>query len=63
MFLKSKQFLGGLCMRVKVKISCKLCGEKFILRGRKINNQQYDTGFKMCICNNVDQIEIEEYVI
>jgi len=50
-------------MRVKVRILCKVCGEKFILRGIKKSNNEYDTGFKMCICDNTDLLDIEEYPI
>ncbi|MCR8660322.1 hypothetical protein [Paenibacillus endoradicis] len=48
--------------RIKVLIRCKVCGEKYILRGRK-DNGVYDTGFKMCICDNIDDLEIEEHPI
>ncbi|WP_334071608.1 MULTISPECIES: hypothetical protein [Paenibacillus] len=46
-------------MRVKVKIVCKNCGERFILRGKK-EKGQIDTGFKQCICDNRNAFEIEE---
>ncbi|MFC6332307.1 hypothetical protein ACFP56_06695 [Paenibacillus septentrionalis] len=46
--------------RVKVVIRCKACGEKYILRGRK-DKGIYETGFKMCICDNSDDLEIEEH--
>lgn len=46
-------------MRIKVKIVCKKCGERFILRGRK-EKGQIDTGFKQCVCDNRDLFEIEE---
>lgn len=45
--------------RVKVVIRCKRCGEQFTLRGRK-ERGRIDTGFKMCICNNTDDFEMEE---
>lgn len=45
--------------RVKVVIRCKRCGEKFTLRGHK-ERGRIDTGFKMCICSNADDIEVEE---
>jgi len=45
--------------RVKVKIRCMLCGEKFILRGKK-EKGQIETGFKQCLCSNDTQLDIEE---
>lgn len=44
--------------RVKVVIRCKRCGEKFTLRGRK-ERGRIDTGFKMCICSNTADFEVE----
>jgi hypothetical protein len=46
--------------RVKVLIRCRVCGEKYILRGRK-DKEVCETGFKMCVCDNVDDLEVEEY--
>lgn len=46
--------------RVKVLIRCRVCGEKYILRGRK-EKDSYETGFKMCVCDNADDLEIEEH--
>ncbi|WP_187386126.1 hypothetical protein [Paenibacillus tuaregi] len=46
-------------MRVKVKIVCKNCGERFILRGKK-ERGKIETGFKMCLCDNTRLFEIEE---
>ena len=45
--------------RVKVRIRCNVCGEKFVLRGKR-EKEKIDTGFKQCICNNLDDFEIEE---
>ncbi|WP_169732343.1 hypothetical protein [Cohnella thermotolerans] len=45
--------------RVKVTIRCKRCGEKFVLRGRR-DRGKIDTGFKMCLCSNTDEFDIEE---
>lgn len=45
--------------RVKVVIRCNICGERFILRGKR-EQGKVDTGFKMCLCNNVNDFEIEE---
>lgn len=53
---------GGLLMRVKVRIRCKQCGERFVLRGKK-ERGKIETGFKQCICDNRDRFEIEEDVI
>ncbi|MDQ0088141.1 hypothetical protein J2T12_001547 [Paenibacillus anaericanus] len=44
--------------RVKVKITCKSCGERFVLRGTK-DRGHIQTGFKRCICDN-QQFFIEE---
>ncbi|WP_198957408.1 hypothetical protein [Paenibacillus selenitireducens] len=46
-------------MRVKVKIRCKQCGEKFVLRGKK-ERGRVETGFKQCLCNNTHEFEVEE---
>jgi len=46
--------------RVKVRIRCKQCGEKFVLRGRW-EKGHINTGFKQCLCNNSDDFEIEEH--
>lgn len=44
--------------RVKVKIRCNQCGERFILRGKQ-EKGKIDTGFKQCICENRNDFEIE----
>ena len=46
--------------RTKVTIRCNVCGEKFILRGRR-SKTGIDTGFKQCICNNSEDLEVEEH--
>ncbi|EFM09800.1 MULTISPECIES: hypothetical protein [Paenibacillus] len=48
--------------RVKVRIRCNVCGEKFVLRGKR-EKEKIDTGFKQCICNNLDDFEIEEQLV
>lgn len=48
--------------RVKVTIRCNVCGEKFVLRGRR-EKGTIDTGFKQCICNNSKDLEIEEHTL
>ena len=45
--------------RIKVRIRCNVCGEKFVLRGRR-EKDKIDTGFKMCLCNNASDFEVEE---
>jgi hypothetical protein len=45
--------------RVKVTIRCRRCNEKFVLRGRK-ERGRIDTGFKQCLCSNLDDFDIEE---
>ncbi|WP_208543961.1 hypothetical protein [Paenibacillus protaetiae] len=47
--------------RVKVTIRCKVCGEKYVLRGRR-DKGTIDTGFRQCICNNSNDLEIEEHI-
>ncbi|MEK8127429.1 hypothetical protein WMW72_05825 [Paenibacillus filicis] len=44
--------------RVKVRIRCNRCGEKFILKGR-MEKGKIDTGFKQCVCDNDQDFEIE----
>jgi phosphoketolase len=44
--------------RVKVAIHCRRCGERFVLRGRR-ERGTYQTGFKMCLCNNAEDFDIE----
>ncbi|MFC4777535.1 hypothetical protein ACFO9Q_12125 [Paenibacillus sp. GCM10023252] len=46
--------------RVKVTIRCNVCGEKFVLRGRR-EKGSIDTGFKQCICSNSHDLDIEEH--
>ncbi|GIO55301.1 hypothetical protein ACTHSJ_02375 [Paenibacillus cellulositrophicus] len=46
-------------MRVKVKIVCRQCGERYVLRGKK-ERGKIETGFKQCLCNNQSQFDIEE---
>lgn len=43
--------------RVKVAIRCNLCGERFVLRGKK-EQGDYLTGFKQCLCSNEHDFEI-----
>ncbi len=45
--------------RFKVKIHCKKCGERFILRGIMDEQGHIETGFRQCICNNKDAFNIE----
>ncbi|WP_190287500.1 hypothetical protein [Paenibacillus darwinianus] len=47
--------------RVKVRIRCNWCGERFVLRGKKDKDKdKIDTGFRMCLCDNREDFEIEE---
>ncbi|PWW05575.1 hypothetical protein DFQ01_104135 [Paenibacillus cellulosilyticus] len=48
--------------RVKVRIRCNVCGEKFVLRGKR-EKERIDTGFKQCICNNMYDFDIEEHPV
>ncbi len=44
--------------RVKVRIQCKQCGERFILRGKK-EIDKVDTGFRRCICDNAKDFDLK----
>ncbi|MHA7963626.1 hypothetical protein ACX93W_05715 [Paenibacillus sp. CAU 1782] len=46
--------------RIKVTIRCNVCGEKFVLRGRR-EKGNIETGFRQCICNNSSDLDIEEH--
>lgn len=45
--------------RVKVRIRCRKCGEKYVLKGIR-SKGRVDTGFKRCLCDNEGDIEVEE---
>lgn len=45
--------------RLKVYITCKECGEKFVLRGRKEGKGHLGTGFERCLCNNEKDFAIQ----
>ncbi len=47
--------------RVKVTIRCNVCGEKFVLRGRR-EKEGIETGFKQCVCDNSNDLDIEEHI-
>lgn len=40
--------------RVKVRVTCSACGEKYILRGSLGKDGHVETGFKMCLCDSTD---------
>jgi hypothetical protein len=44
--------------RTKVKIRCKMCGERFVLKGKR-DKGKVETGFRQCLCNNDRDFEIE----
>jgi DNA-directed RNA polymerase subunit RPC12/RpoP len=44
--------------RVKVKIRCRQCGEKFVLKGKR-EKGKIETGFRQCICSNEHDFEVE----
>lgn len=48
--------------RTKVRIYCKQCGEKFVLKG-KWEKGKLETGFRQCLCSNENDfdIEVEDY--
>ncbi|WP_169819125.1 hypothetical protein [Anaerobacillus arseniciselenatis] len=45
--------------RFKITVRCQECGEKFILRGKRNNEGQYETGFKRCVCGNEQDLIID----
>jgi len=47
--------------RIKVQIQCNQCREKFILRGSYDKNGNLETGFKMCLCGNADDIAMTSF--
>lgn len=44
--------------RYKVTIHCNLCGERYVLRGRK-SKGKVNTGFKSCLCNNASAFDVD----
>jgi hypothetical protein len=46
-------------MRFKVTIRCQMCGERFVLKGKR-EKGKIETGFKQCICGNDLDVQIEE---
>lgn len=47
--------------RYKVTVRCHECNEKYILRGRRNKDGEFDTGFKRCVCGNEERLKIEAY--
>ncbi|MFC0559853.1 hypothetical protein [Halalkalibacter alkalisediminis] len=45
--------------RYRIVIRCPVCGEKYILRGRRNEKGEYETGFKRCICGNEETLNID----
>ncbi|TWI52850.1 hypothetical protein [Halalkalibacter nanhaiisediminis] len=45
--------------RYRVVIRCKECGEKYILRGRRNDDGEYETGFKRCVCGNDEGLNVD----
>ncbi|OIJ14840.1 hypothetical protein BKP37_07640 [Anaerobacillus alkalilacustris] len=45
--------------RFKVTVRCNKCGEKYILRGKRTSEGQFETGFKRCICGNEEHLEVD----
>ncbi len=45
--------------RIKIRIRCNRCGERFVLRGKR-EKGRIETGFKQCLCNNETDFEILE---
>lgn len=45
--------------RYRIVIRCLQCGEKYILRGRRNKNGEFETGFIRCICGSEDELNID----
>jgi hypothetical protein len=43
--------------RIKVKILCRHCGERFTLKGIR-DKGRINTGFKQCLCDNAHDLDI-----
>ncbi|GAF65323.1 hypothetical protein [Alkalihalobacillus trypoxylicola] len=46
-------------IRYRVIIRCPQCGEKYILRGKRNEKGEYETGFKKCVCGNESSLTID----
>ncbi|MGC5324528.1 hypothetical protein [Brevibacillus sp. SYSU BS000544] len=46
--------------RTKVMIRCNVCGERYILRGKRGHEGKVETGFKQCLCNNDRHFDVIE---
>lgn len=44
--------------RTKVKIRCRRCGERFVLKS-KWEKGRVETGFRQCVCDNDRDFDIE----
>jgi len=44
--------------RFKVTIRCKVCAERFVLKGKR-EKGKIETGFKMCVCGNDQDLDIQ----
>jgi hypothetical protein len=44
--------------RYKVRLQCKRCGERYILRGKRNKQGNIETGFKRCICDNAQDFDV-----
>ncbi len=45
--------------RYRIVIRCQACGEKYILRGKRNEQGEYETGFKRCVCGNEEHLDID----
>lgn len=43
--------------RYLVRLRCRQCGERFVLKGR-MKKGKVETGFKQCLCDNTSDFEI-----
>ncbi len=59
MILNEVTLLSESKQRYKITVRCQDCGEKFILRGKRNEEGQYETGFKRCVCGNEQSLQID----
>ena len=59
MSLGNEAQVSNATQRIKLTIRCNQCGERYTLRAQPGPNIRLNSGFKMCICGNTNDIEIE----
>ena len=56
---KDESKVSEVKQRYKVTVRCNDCGEKYILRGKKTKEGNYETGFRKCVCGNEETLQID----